>query len=184
MTYPKLSMRRVSRHSAVVKDQGELVPGLDVALCYLIPTIGKSTRCAQAVMGMINAHEEGKTKSWKAKEGYRHTPTWGIIIGNVAKVDWVNTSPGADYASFIVSRSTDGLSFGDQLAHRADSVDAVADCAVLLPEVKYYNERDEMKSTYEKIVGFDNLGLSRDPNELCQFVVALSWIDNFVTLPR
>ena len=41
MSYPNLSMRRVRRHPAVIKNASDLQPGMDVALCHLMKPIQK-----------------------------------------------------------------------------------------------------------------------------------------------
>ena len=181
MGFPKLSMREVRRHPAVITDGDNLKKGMEVATCYLLSPIGRGTRCAQALMSLV-PNEDGKARPSAKREalraGYAHTPTCGIVMQDVAKVNWVNTTNQMQqypYASLQVSRSTIDLEYSERLAFRATSVSALGELAKAMPSVDaddYYT--DERQYSFEKIASFDQLGLADDPYKLQQFIVDIS----------
>lgn len=171
-------MREVRKHPAVVTAPADLQPEMEVAIGHLLPTIGKGTRCAQALMGMtfpqggVNSRREG------LMHGFRHTPTWGIVIDDVATVSWVNTSNPVHrhpYASFLVTQTSRDLPLAESLVHIAHSMDEVLGVIEDLPAFETYDEfSNQTNSSLESIIGFEDLGFVPNQFGLDNFVIDLS----------
>ncbi|MDB5175680.1 MAG: hypothetical protein JWM81_538 [Candidatus Saccharibacteria bacterium] len=178
MPLPKLSMQEIRRHPTVITQTSELLPGLDVALCYLIPPVKRLERCAQACLALMTRAEAGMdSRRESIKQGYKYTPAWGIVVSDVATINWVNTTNPMHknpYASFTVTQSTAELPFAEKMLYRAAALGEVAALIEAVPPVEIATLNDEFTHSFELIKSFENLGLA--PNALGQhnFVVDLT----------
>jgi hypothetical protein len=178
VSFPKLSMRDVRKHPAFILNPAELKPEMGVALGYLLPTIGKGTRCAQALIGMAFLQEDIGSRREGFMHGFRHTPTWGFMIDDVATVNWVNTTNHVyenPYASFKVTQTGRYLPLSEKLLHIANSMDEVAVNISELPRVESYDFANNRPThELEAIIGFEDLGLAHNRYGLDKFVIDLS----------
>lgn len=176
LSMPKLSMREIRRNPAVITEPSDLQPGLNVALCYLVPPIGGGMRCAQALMGLM-AESETASLWERMKRGYRYTPAWGIVVDSVTTVNWINaTNPASEhpYASFRVTQSSDDLPVEEKLRNLATSIAEVEARIHEVPQVATLNSQGDIVSEFEYIAGFENIGLAPEPYGLGKFVLDLS----------
>jgi len=172
---PKLTMREIRRNPAVLTEPSDLRPGLDVALCHFVPPIGKGTRCAQALMGLM-AEPKTLSRLERMKCGYRFTPAWGIIADSVATVKWVNATNQAyehPYASFTVTQSLNDSSLAERWNNPATSVAEVKARIHEVPLVNMFNSQGDTVHAFEHIAGFEDLGLAPDQHGLGRFILKL-----------
>jgi len=179
MSFPKLSFRTVRKHPAVLTEPKQLQPGMDVAQCYLWSPINRRYRCGQAMMSLIPEiePEERRTKRARMKEGYNHTPTWGIIVTDVAKVNWITIEDSRyvfQRANLTVTQSSNKLSFGEQVNFRTTDADEIGRVAKTLPAIDIIGYDDQHIHSIERTESFESLGFAKNPYGQQDFVVDLS----------
>lgn len=160
MSYPRLNTREVRQHPAVITRSTDLRPGTEVAIGYVIPPIGRRTRCGQALAGMLLSRPESQTRVQALFQGYAFTPAWGIVMNQRGAVKWVNpesTIGGHRNASFEITHTTDGMPLGKVRENAAVGMDALTHHIQGIP--RFLNV-DQEPDTFELIAGFDTLGLA------------------------
>jgi len=166
----KLSMRKIRRNPAVITSPFDLHPGTEVALCSLIPPIGKLQRCAQAMVGFCAPPKSG-TRGENMRRAYQHTPTWGIVVDSVATVNWVNVPDRS--ASFIVTQHSGDQSAEEKLKALPTSLDAVPAHLPAVPAVRETNFQGEPVSAFQLMAGFEDVGLASSSYGWGRFVLRL-----------
>lgn len=178
MSHPKLTMRDIRRHPATITDPDAVQPGLEVALCHLIQPPNRSERRNQALLSLVSpAKDSTASARERMKQGYRHTPVWGIVVNEVATVSWVNRDNPVHnhpYASLWVTQSSHDSTLEEKLRDPAPSMDELRARVDALPAVSYENTLGEIMHAYEAIHHFDTLGLAPNPDGLDYFSVDLS----------
>lgn len=185
MSSPKLSMRRVRRHPAVISKYQDLEPGMEVAVCYLFPPIKTRTRCAQALYGFSFPSEKANSRREGLIEGFKYTPTWGLLVDKVATINWINdTNPYYEhpYVSLRVTQSGGDLSAPESRSYVVPSMATIGAAIEELPRVnaiKYDHDTETVIHEQEYIVGIDHLGLAPDPYSYPKFTIDLAKLDSY-----
>lgn len=179
--HPRLKLQKVKKHPAVINRESDLTPGMEVAMCELWNPIGRGMRCMQAAMGLISPRE-GLGRIEGLKDGYNHTPTWGIIIHDLVTIKWVKTvdlmTSGYDlpYAGISKHHSTNGLDLGERVENfTVHGMDDLLEVVDRVPEITFVEDDGSVvPSPIETTTGFDGLGLEPNTYGLLYFAVDLS----------